>query len=62
MLEDKKAKNPQLEGEDSGSEVMEENHIRGKDEQGIRIITKENVTNSRVLELEPSGCYSTGDV
>ena len=35
--------NPQLEGEDPGSEVVEENHKRGKDEQGIGIGTKENV-------------------
>ena len=39
-----KAKDPQLEGEDPGSGVMEENHKRGgKDEQGIRTGTKENV-------------------
>ena len=36
----KKAKNLQLEGEDPGSEVMEENR---KDEQGIGIGAKENV-------------------
>ena len=41
--EHKKAKNPQLKGEDPGSEVMEENHKRNKDEQGIKIGTKENV-------------------
>ena len=29
------AKNPQLEGEDPGSEVMEDNHKGGKGEQGI---------------------------
>ena len=39
----KKAKNSQLEGKDPGSEVVEENHKRDKDEQGIRIGTKENV-------------------
>ena len=39
----KKAKNPQLEREDPASEVMEEKHKRGKDEQGIRIETKENL-------------------
>ena len=33
----KKAKNPQLEREDPTLEVMEENHKRGKDEQGIMI-------------------------
>ena len=37
------AKNPQLEGENPGSEVMEENHKRSKDEQGIRIGMKETV-------------------
>ena len=39
----KKAKNPQFEREDPGSEAMEENHKRGRDEQGIRMGTKENV-------------------
>ena len=34
-------KNAQLEGDDSGSEIAEENHKGGKDEQGIR--TKENM-------------------
>ena len=34
---------PQLEGKDLGSKAMEENHRRGKDEQGIRMGTKENV-------------------
>ena len=33
----KKAKNPQLESEDPGSKVMEKNHKRVKNEQGIRI-------------------------
>ena len=42
--EHKKAKYPQLEGEDPGSEDTEENHKRGgKDERGIGIGTKENV-------------------
>ena len=41
--EHRKAKNPQLKGEDPGSEVMEENHKRRKDERGIRIGTEENV-------------------
>ena len=36
-------KNPQLEGENPGSKVMEENHRRDKDEQGIGIGTKEIV-------------------
>ena len=35
--------NPQSEGEGPESEVMEENHKRGKDEQGIAIGTKKNV-------------------
>ena len=39
----KKTENPQLEGEDTESGVTEESHKRGKDEQGIRIGTKENV-------------------
>ena len=39
----KRAKNPQLERVNPGSEVMGENHKRGKDEQVIRIGTKENV-------------------
>ena len=30
-------RNPQLEGNDPGSEVMEENHERGKDEHSIVI-------------------------
>ena len=38
-----KVKNPQLEREDSGSEVLEEDQKKGKDEQGIRIGAKENV-------------------
>ena len=33
----KKVKNLQLKGEDPGQEVMEVNHKKGKDEQGIRI-------------------------
>ena len=37
-----KSKNPSLKEEDPGSEVMEENHKRGEDKQGIRIGTKEN--------------------
>ena len=32
-----------MEGKNSGSEVMEENHKRGKDEHVIRIGMKENV-------------------
>ena len=43
-----------LEGKDPGSEVVEENHKGGKDEQD-----RENV-KLRVLELEVSGCYPTG--
>ena len=39
----KKAKIPQLEEEDPGSEVMEENYKRSKDEQDFRIGMKENV-------------------
>ena len=35
-------KNPQLEGEDRRSEIMQENHERSKDES-IRIVTKKNV-------------------
>ena len=58
----KYAKNPQLEVEDPGSEVLEENHKGGKDEQGIRIGAKENHHKLRVLELELSGCYRTRDV
>ena len=53
---DIKAQNPQLEGEDPESEVIEENHERGKDGQGIRI-GKCEVTHHkwRVLELELHG-------
>ena len=43
IREHKKAKNPQLEGEDLGSKVMEQNHRRGKDEQDFTIGMKENV-------------------
>ena len=42
----KKAKNPQLKSEGSRSEVIEENHKKGKDEQGTKEMemrTKENV-------------------
>ena len=39
----KKAKNLQLEGEDPGSEVVEEDHKRGKDERGIRTGTQGSV-------------------
>ena len=39
----KKAKNPQLEGEDPRSKILEENHKRARGEQDIRIWTKENV-------------------
>ena len=36
----KYAKNPQLEVEDPRSEVLEENHKGGKDEEGAKIGTK----------------------
>ena len=39
----KKAEKPQLKEEDPGSETMEENPKRGKDEEGIGIGTKESV-------------------
>ena len=39
----KRDKNPQLVEDDSRSEVMEQNHGRGKEEQGIITGTKEDV-------------------
>ena len=40
-----------MEGEDPGSEVMEENHGRGKDEQDIRIGAEENVDEEEKLKI-----------
>ena len=47
--EHKEAENPQLEGEDPGSEVMEGNHGRSKDEQGIRIGAGESMGEKEKL-------------